>query len=115
MRRRPRNFDRSVSYSVRPGRSGSIETLWTAKTGFWLAARGRDPNPTLKFGLGLLQGGECVVVLGQDDLLHEHRPVRLQLAEKDLRHPAVHPAVEVDGRLFVDPNEDALKKILHVE
>jgi hypothetical protein len=25
------------------------------------------------------------------------------------------PAVEVDGRLFVDPNEDALKKILHIE
>jgi hypothetical protein len=23
-------------------------------------------------------------------------------------------AVEVDGHLFVDPNEDALKKILHV-
>ncbi len=25
------------------------------------------------------------------------------------------PAVEVDGRLFVDPNVDALKKIFHVE
>ena len=25
------------------------------------------------------------------------------------------PAVEVDGTLFIDPNVDALKKILHVE
>jgi len=25
------------------------------------------------------------------------------------------PAVEVDGRLFVNPNDDALKKILHLE
>jgi hypothetical protein len=25
------------------------------------------------------------------------------------------PALEVDGRLFVDPNVDALKKIFHVE
>ena len=25
------------------------------------------------------------------------------------------PAVEVDGRMFVDPNVDALKKILHID
>ena len=25
------------------------------------------------------------------------------------------PALEVDGRLFVDPNVDALKKIFHIE
>lgn len=25
------------------------------------------------------------------------------------------PAVEIDGRLFVDPNVDALKKIFHIE
>ena len=30
-------------------------------------------------------------------------------------HLGIDPAVEVDGRLFVDPNVDALKKILHVE
>ena len=30
-------------------------------------------------------------------------------------HLGTDPAVEVDGRLFVDPNEDALKKILHVK
>jgi hypothetical protein len=30
-------------------------------------------------------------------------------------HLGTDPAVEVDGRLFVDPNVDALKKILNVE
>ncbi len=30
-------------------------------------------------------------------------------------HLGTDPAVEVDGRLFVDPNVDALKKIFHVE
>ena len=30
-------------------------------------------------------------------------------------HLGADPAIEVDGHLFVDPNEDALKKILHVE
>jgi hypothetical protein len=34
---------------------------------------------------------------------------------KHTHHLGSDPAVEVDGRLFVDPNEDALKKILHVE
>ena len=33
---------------------------------------------------------------------------------KYTHHMGSDPAVEVDGRLFVDPNEDALKKILHV-
>jgi hypothetical protein len=30
-------------------------------------------------------------------------------------HLGTDPAVEVDGHLFVDPNEEALKKILKVE
>ena len=30
-------------------------------------------------------------------------------------HLGTDPAVEVDGRMFVDPNEDALKKILDVK
>jgi hypothetical protein len=30
-------------------------------------------------------------------------------------HLGIDPAVEVDGRLFVDPNVDALKKILNVD
>ncbi len=32
-----------------------------------------------------------------------------------IHHVGSDPAIEVDGRLFVDPNEDALKKILHVD
>jgi hypothetical protein len=35
--------------------------------------------------------------------------------DKNTFHLGTDPAVEVDGKLFVDPNEDALKKILHVE
>ena len=39
---------------------------------------------------------------------------------EETERPWVHserdlPAVEVDGRLFVNPNDDALKKILHLE
>ncbi|HVS33036.1 MAG TPA: hypothetical protein VMS98_16440 [Thermoanaerobaculia bacterium] len=30
-------------------------------------------------------------------------------------HLGTDPAVEVDGRLFVDPNVDALKKILDIK
>jgi len=30
-------------------------------------------------------------------------------------HLGTDPALEVDGRLFVDPNVDALKKIFHIE
>jgi len=30
-------------------------------------------------------------------------------------HLGTDPALEVDGNLFVDPNVDALKKILHVD
>ena len=36
-------------------------------------------------------------------------------AEKTVQHLGTDPAVEVDGRLFVDPNVDALKKIFHVD
>lgn len=34
---------------------------------------------------------------------------------KNTIHLGTDPALEVDGRLFVDPNEDALKKILDVK
>ncbi len=30
-------------------------------------------------------------------------------------HLGTDPALEVDGKLFVDPNEEALKKILHLD
>jgi hypothetical protein len=42
-----------------------------------------------------------------------------ELVQPDSMKYTIHlgsdPAVEVDGRMFVDPNVDALKKILHVE
>jgi hypothetical protein len=42
-----------------------------------------------------------------------------ELVTADSMKHAIHlgtdPAVEVDGRLFVDPNVDALKKILHLK
>jgi hypothetical protein len=41
-------------------------------------------------------------------------PEEVGVNRAHLRHLA-SVAVEVDGRLFVNPNEDALKKILHVE
>jgi hypothetical protein len=34
---------------------------------------------------------------------------------KNVFHLGTDPAVEVDGRLFIDPNVDALKKILNVD
>ncbi len=30
-------------------------------------------------------------------------------------HLGTDPTIEVDGRVFVDPNVDALKKIFHIE
>ncbi len=36
-------------------------------------------------------------------------------AFKNVYHLGSDPAVEVDGRMFVDPNVDALKKILNVD
>ena len=42
-----------------------------------------------------------------------------ELVQADTMKHTIHlgadPAIEVDGHLFVDPNVDALKKILHVE
>jgi hypothetical protein len=43
----------------------------------------------------------------------EHEMVRPE-EYKHIHHLGSDPAVEVDGRLFVDPNEDALKKIFKV-
>ena len=46
----------------------------------------------------------------------EHELVRVDENRKSyIHHAGDDPAVEVDGKLFVDPNVDALKKIFHVE
>jgi hypothetical protein len=46
----------------------------------------------------------------------EHELVRVDESKKSYTHHAgSDPALEVDGRLFVDPNVDALKKIFKVD
>ena len=51
-------------------------------------------------------------LLSQFKVVHElARPE----AYKHTFHLGTDPAVEVDGRLFVDPNVDALKKILDIK
>ena len=42
-------------------------------------------------------------------------PEALKTLKSKTFHLGMDPAVEVDGKLFVDPNVDALKKILHIE
>lgn len=44
----------------------------------------------------------------------EHELVRGNDTRDHVVHLGIEPAVEVNGRLFVDPNVDALKKILKV-
>jgi hypothetical protein len=44
----------------------------------------------------------------------EHEMVRPEEYKGSTYHLGSDPAVEVDGRLFVDPNVDALRKILKV-
>ena len=44
----------------------------------------------------------------------DHEMVRPEEYTKHTHNLGSEPAVEVDGRLFVDPNVDALKKILKV-
>jgi hypothetical protein len=45
----------------------------------------------------------------------DHELVRAEEFRSSTVHLGTDPAVEVDGRLFVDPNVEALKKILHVD
>lgn len=45
----------------------------------------------------------------------EHELVREDDYKRHTARLGTDPAVEVDGRLFVNPNEDALKKILKVK
>jgi hypothetical protein len=45
----------------------------------------------------------------------DHELVRPEEVKSKTFHLGMDPAVEVDGRLFVDPNVDALKKIFHVK
>jgi len=44
----------------------------------------------------------------------DHELVRPETYHSNTFHFGTDPAVEVDGRLFVDPNVDALKKIFRI-
>jgi len=44
----------------------------------------------------------------------EHELVKPNDTKERFVHIGIDPALEVDGRLFVDPNADALKKIFKV-
>jgi len=63
----------------------------------WLAARGRDPNPTLKFGLGLIQVGLgfMIVVWGASFADEQYRLPMVFLALLYLFHTT--------GELFLSP------------
>jgi POT family proton-dependent oligopeptide transporter len=63
----------------------------------WLAARGRDPNPTLKFGLGLLQVGLgfLIVVWAQGLADDQYRMPLIMLALLYMLHTT--------GELFLSP------------
>ena len=50
--------------------------------------------------------------LSQHHVIHEL--VNAEVVTQKIVHLGTDPAVEVDGRLFVDPNVDALKKILKI-
>ena len=45
----------------------------------------------------------------------EHELARPEDFQARAFHAGTDPALEVDGRLFVDPNEDALKKIFRIK
>ncbi len=45
----------------------------------------------------------------------DHELVHAEDTVSHTIHLGTDPAVEVNGRIFVDPNEDALKKIFHVK
>ena len=45
----------------------------------------------------------------------EHELARPEEFQSRAFHSGTDPALEVDGRLFVDPNVDALKKIFRIK
>lgn len=54
-----------------------------------------------------------------EDLLTQYRVRHELVGPEDRRRTNIAlkndlPALEVDGRIFINPNEEALKKILHI-
>ena len=69
---------------------------------------------TVRFFPGSLKHKTSLVAGFLRQFRVEHELVRSGEYEAYTHHLGEDPAVEVDGRMFVDPNVDALKKILKV-
>ena len=70
---------------------------------------------TVRFFPGSLKHKTSLVAGFLRQFRVEHELVRPEEYEARTYHLGSDPAVEVDGRMFVDPNVDALKKILNVD
>ena len=70
---------------------------------------------TVRFFPGSLKHKTSLVAGFLRQFRVEHEMVRSEEYKGYAHHLGSDPAVEVDGRMFVDPNVDALKKILNVD
>jgi len=70
---------------------------------------------TVRFFPGSLKHKSSLVAGFLRQFRVEHELVRSEEYKGYAHHLGSDPAVEVDGRMFVDPNVDALKKILNVD
>jgi hypothetical protein len=75
----------------------------------------REGSMTVRFFPGSRQQKTSLIAgfLSQHHV--DHELVRPEEVKAKTFHLGTDPALEVDGRLFVDPNVDALKKIFHVK
>lgn len=69
---------------------------------------------TVRFFPGSKRQKTSLIAGFLNDFHVDHELVRPEDYKSNTIHLGTEPAVEVDGRLFVDPNVDALKKILHL-
>jgi hypothetical protein len=69
---------------------------------------------TVRFFPGSLKHKSSLVAGFLRQFRVEHELVRVEEFTAYTHHMGSDPTLEVDGRLFVDPNVDAMKKILDV-
>jgi hypothetical protein len=79
-----------------------------------MTGKGGGGEMTVRFFPGTKKHKTSLIAGFLDRFRVEHELVRNEQYKTYTDHLEADPAVEVDGRLFVDPNEDALKKILKV-
>jgi hypothetical protein len=78
---------------------------------YWV---GREGRMTVRFFPGSRKQKTSLIEGFLTQYHVDHEMVRPEDFSLKTVHLGTDPAVEVDGRLFVDPNVDALKKIFHV-